>query len=245
MNSTSPDSHASGFLDAAPDPLRYDGHTSDPMEAAGMIAGLTPLNKKVLDIGCGTGSLSRLLVDLRGAKLVGIEPDLTRATTAQARGIDARHGFFDEAMVQNLGKFDVVIFADVLEHLPDPATVLRLTKQVLAPGGVIVASVPNIAHWTVRWELLCGRFEYESCGIMDATHLRWFTENSIRNLFESSGYHVDTIRHTAGLNASAYHKMFFWRNFRPRRYKFPLIRWLAKTWPRLFGLQHVVRAELK
>jgi len=245
MNSTSPDCHASGFLDAAPDPLRYDGHTSDPMEAAGMIAGLTPLNKRVLDIGCGTGSLSRLLVDLRGAQLVGIEPDLARATTAQARGIDARHGFFDEAMVQNLGKFDVVIFADVLEHLPDPAAVLRLTRQVLAPGGVVIASIPNIAHWTVRWELLWGRFDYQSCGIMDATHLRWFTEQSVRNLFESSGFRVNAMQHTAGIGAAVYHRTFFWRNFRPRRYKFPLIRWLAKTWPRLCGLQHVVRAELK
>jgi hypothetical protein len=80
---------------------------------------------------------------------------------------------------------------------------------------------------------------------MDATHLRWFTERSVRNLFESSGYRVDTIKHTAGIGAAVYHEMFFWRNFRPRRYRFPLIRWLARTRPRLFGLQHVVRAYLE
>jgi methionine biosynthesis protein MetW len=215
------------------------------MEAAGMIASLTPLNQRVLDIGCGTGSLSRLLVDLRGAKLVGIEPDLPRVSIARERGIDARHGLLDEAVAQSLGKFDVVIFADVLEHLPDPAAMLQLTRKVLNPGGMVIASIPNIAHWSVRWELLWGRFDYRSCGIMDATHLRWFTENSVRTLFESSGYRVDTIKHTAGIGAAVYHEMFIWRNFRPRRYRFPLIRWLARTRPRLFGLQHVVRAYMK
>jgi methionine biosynthesis protein MetW len=245
MNSASPDRHAAGFLDVAPDPLRYDGHTSDPMEAAGMIAGLTPPNKRVLDVGCGTGSLSRLLMDMRGARLVGIEPDLQRATTARTRGIDARHGFFDEAAVQNLGKFDVVVFADVLEHLPDPASALQLTRQVLEPDGVVIASVPNIAHWSVRLELLCGRFDYQSCGIMDATHLRWFTERSLRALFESSGYRVEAVQQTAGVGGSVYHEYFFWRWFRPRRCRIPLIRWLAKTLPRLFGYQHVVRAYLK
>lgn len=245
MNSASPDQHAIGFLDVVPEPLRYDGHTSDPLEAAGMIAGLTPANKRVLDVGCGTGSVSRLLVDLRGAKLVGIEPDLPRVTTARSRGIDARHGFFDETSAQNLGKFDVVVFADVLEHLPDPAAVLQLTRRLLEKDGVVIASVPNIAHWSVRLELLFGRFDYQSCGIMDATHLRWFTERTFRALFEASGYRVDTIQQTVGLGAVVYHEQFFWRCFRPRRYRIPLIRWLTKTFPRLFGYQHVIRAVLK
>src|SRR6185312_9719308 len=100
MNSASPDQHAKGFLECAPDPLRYDGHTSDPMESAGMIASLTPANKRVLDVGCGTGSVSRWLVELRQASLVGIEPDIERATIARQRGIEVRHGFFDEAAVQ-------------------------------------------------------------------------------------------------------------------------------------------------
>jgi len=245
MNLESPDRNSGGFLKAPPDPLRYDGHTSDPTEAAGKIAGLTPRDKRVLDIGCGTGSLSRLLVDLQGAKLVGIEPDLSRATIARNRGIDARHGYFDEASVQGLGKFDVVVFADVLEHLPDPAAALRLTRQVLDPGGIVIASVPNIAHWSVRLELFCGRFDYQSCGIMDATHLRWFTEKTLRDLFESSGYGVETIQQTAGVGGSVYYEYFFWRWFRPRRYRPPLIRWLAKSFPRLFGYQHVIRAVVK
>lgn len=106
MSSTSPDQHAKGFAVAAVDPLRYEGHTSDPDEAAGMIAGLLPPNKRVLDVGCGTGSMPRLLVDLRGVKLVGIEPDLDRVQKARARGLDVRHGILDEATAKELGLFD-------------------------------------------------------------------------------------------------------------------------------------------
>lgn len=242
MNAASPDQHATGFLSASPDPLRYDGHTNDPAEAAGMIAALIRPNARVLDVGCGTGSVSKIIVETTGARLIGIEPDPQRVAVAQARGIDAHMGFFDEQSATRLGKFDVVVFADVLEHLPDPAAALRIAHNVLNPDGMVIASVPNIAHWSVRWDLLCGRFDYESCGIMDATHLRWFTEKSIRALFESSGYRVDNIGQTAGVLLSVYSERFPWRYLRPRRFRRPLVRCLARLMPRLFGCQHVVYA---
>jgi methionine biosynthesis protein MetW len=244
MKPDSPDQHAQGFAITAVDPLRYDGHNGDPCESAGLIASLLPPNKRVLDVGCGTGSMSKLLVDLRGVQLVGIEPDSERAEKARSRGIDVRQGILDESALKELGQFDVVIFADVLEHLPDPWSMLKLTQRLLVPGGMVIASVPNIAHWSVRWELMCGRFDYESCGIMDATHLRWFTERSLRTLFESAGYRVDCILPTAGVAGSVYREFRFWRWFRPRRYRVPLIRRLSKSFPRLFGYQHVIRAVL-
>jgi methionine biosynthesis protein MetW len=227
------------------DPLRYEGHTNDPHEAAGMIATLLPQNKRVLDVGCGTGSMSRLLVDLRGVQLVGLEPDLTRVQKARARGLDVRQGILDEATASALGQFDAVVFADVLEHLPDPWSALKLAHRVLAPNGVVVASVPNVAHWSVRWELLWGRFDYQSCGLMDATHLRWFTERSLRKLFESAGYRVDHVQPTAGTHGSVYCEYRLWRWFRPRRWKPSLVRRLSVTCPGLFGYQHVIRAVTK
>jgi methionine biosynthesis protein MetW len=245
MSSHSPDQHAQGFIVADVDPLRYDGHNSDPCECAGMIAGLLPENKRVLDVGCGTGSMSKLLADLRGVQLVGIEPDLARAEKARERGLEVRHGLLDESALHDLGLFDVVVFADVLEHLSDPWSVLNFAQRMLAPSGMVIASVPNIAHWSVRWELLWGRFDYQSCGIMDATHLRWFTERSLRALFESAGYRVDRIQQTAGVRSSAYLEYRLWRWFRPRRYRAALIRWLVKMFPRLFGYQHVIRAVRK
>lgn len=242
MNANSPDQHATGFLHLDLDPLRYDGHTLDPWETTGMIASLVPTGKRVLDVGCGTGSMSKLLVDSRGAKLIGIEPDLQRAEKARERGLEVRHGIFDAEMAAQLGIFDVVIFADVLEHLPDPFAVLSLTRQVLSRDGMVIVSVPNVAHWSVRYELLFGRFEYESCGIMDATHLRWFTEHTIKGLLESAGFRIDAVQQTAGVGGSVYYEYLLWRMFRPRRYRPPLIRRLTKMMPRLFGYQHVIRA---
>lgn len=242
MNAASPDQHASGFLAAAPDPLRYDGHTKDPAEAAAMVAALVGPSARVLDVGCGTGSVSKIIVEITGAELTGIEPDSQRAAVARARGINVIQGLFDEKIIADLGKFDVVVFADVLEHLPDPSSALRLAHRVLIPNGAVVASIPNIAHWSVRLDLLRGRFDYQPYGIMDATHLRWFTEKSVRGLFESSGYQIERIDHTAGILLPAYQEYFLWRHFRPRRYRIPAVHFLARHFPRLFGCQHVVRA---
>lgn len=245
MKTPSPDRHAAGFLEVCPDPLRYDGQTNDPAESAGMIAALVQPNARVLDVGCGTGSISKIIVETTGAQLTGIEPDPQRVAVARSRGINALQGFFDEKTIDNLGKFDVVVFADVLEHLPDPATALRLAHHVLKPDGAVVASIPNIAHWSVRLDLLCGRFDYQPYGIMDATHLRWFTEKSVRVLFETTGYQIESLRHTAGVLLPVYYEHFLWRYFRPRRWRNPLIRLLTKAMPRLFGCQHVIRATQK
>lgn len=209
-----------------------------------MIAAMVQSGARVLDIGCGTGAISKFLMDTRGVQLQGIEPDPQRVALAKARGVNVTQGFFDEKSIESLGKFDVVVFADVLEHLPDPSAALQLARNVLKPDGVVVASIPNIAHWSVRLDLLCGRFDYQPYGIMDATHLRWFTEKSVRALFNMSGYQVEDIRHTAGVLLPAYND-FPWRYFRPRRYRKPVVRFLARKLPRLFGCQHVVRATLK
>ncbi len=244
MKTTTPDQYGDGLLATSLDPLRYDGHPLDPAEAAGMIASLIQPNVTVLDIGCGTGAISKFLVETRGVQLLGIEPDSERVALAQSRGINVKQGYFDEKTAEALGKFDAVVFADVLEHLPDPAAALRLALKVLKPGGAVVASIPNVAHWSVRYNLLLGRFDYQPYGIMDATHLRWFTVKSVRNLFEMSGYTVEQIRHTAGVLLPAYDE-FPWRYFRPRRYRKPVVRYLARKLPRLFGCQHVIRASPK
>lgn len=75
---------------------------------------------------------------------------------------------------------------------------LREVKNSLAPDGRVLASIPNVAHWTVRAQLLFGNFNYKPTGIMDATHLRWFTRRSVRRLFEAAGYEVEDIRGAAG-----------------------------------------------
>jgi SAM-dependent methyltransferase len=87
-------------------------------------------------------------------------------------------------------QFERIVFADLLEHLPDPIPVLAGYRRLLAPGGRLLVSLPNVAAWTVRLELLFGRFEYAESGILDRTHLRFFTRASGRRTLEAAGYRV-------------------------------------------------------
>lgn len=92
--------------------------------------------------------------------------------------------------------FDVAVFGDILEHLRNPWRVLEATRQILKPEGYVVASIPNIAHGAIRLALLQGRFEYAQLGILDDTHLRFFTRQTVEHLFEQSGYCLEIIERT-------------------------------------------------
>ncbi len=228
-----------GFLTRAPDPLRYDGnHDLDPHEVSGIISALVPQGSRVLDVGCGTGALSVVLRDVNRAEVKGIEPDVARAALARERGLDVVTGVLAPALLDTLGTFDVVIYADVLEHLPDPLGELVKVAPFVRPGGVVIVSVPNIAHWSVRFDLLRGRFRYAPYGIMDATHLRWFTEETIRSVVTQAGLDVVGVQQTAGVMLQCYRETKLAsinEAFRSRQ-----VRRLTKRFPRLFGCQHVV-----
>ena len=229
-------------LSVAPvDPLRYDRQTDDRWESTGMLLRMIPEGARVLDVGCGTGSVSRLVRDVRRARVLGLEPNPERARLAAERGIEVEVGTFGESVVRRHGAFDVVLFADVLEHLEDPAAMLRAVRGALAPGGRVLASIPNVAHWSVRLALLAGRFDYQPTGIMDATHLRWFTRASVARLFRESGYAVDEMRASAGMFLPAYTES-------PLRHLPPgavlaFVRRINAVAPGLFGCQHVVAAR--
>ncbi len=235
----SPDAGAGGFLTIAPDPYRYDGnHELDPWEVSGMIAELVPIGSRVLDVGCGTGALSVVLRDERQATVVGIEPDVSRAARAAERGIDVHVGVLTPALRAVVGTFDVAIYADVLEHLPDPLGELVKVAPFLRPEGVVVVSVPNVAHWSVRLDLLRGRFRYARFGIMDATHLRWFTEETIRQVMDQAGLDVVRVQQTAGTMLLCYRETRLAKI--PERWRSRVVRRLSRVFPRLFGCQHIV-----
>jgi methionine biosynthesis protein MetW len=223
------------------DPLRYDGHVDAPQEVARMLAELVPMGSRVLDVGCGTGSVSRIIADTRDAQIIGVEPDSCRAAAARARGLEVHEQLFTAAILQELERFDVIVFADVLEHVADPSSFLQLAQRALRPGGRVIASVPNVAHWSVRVDLLRGRFDYQPFGIRDATHLRWFTAETIRLLFESSAFRVVSMRHTAGVTLPEYEARRPWR-WIPRHRRDSLIRALTRRLPLLFGCQHIIHA---
>jgi SAM-dependent methyltransferase len=154
-----------------------------------------PWCRRVLEVGCARGGLGALL-KARGHHVTGIEL-VGEAADAARRRLDA----VLEADVEADGfpfpadSFDAILFADVLEHLVDPWRVLREAAGVLAPGGVVVASIPNLQHHDVLWRLLRGRWEYRERGITDFGHLRFFTLHTIRGLFAQAGLHIDHVGH--------------------------------------------------
>ncbi|GAB2983572.1 class I SAM-dependent methyltransferase [Mucilaginibacter puniceus] len=152
-----------------------------------------------LDIGCGAGNFGRILKTRFNAEVWGIEPDKKSAAIAEGVLDKIINDVFDDESLKKLDrKFDVIFFNDVLEHVPDPDWALRKCHQLLNPGGVIVASLPNMRFYTVINELLFEQdFKYQDSGIMDKTHLRFFTKKSMIRLFNENGY---TIKSIEGIN---------------------------------------------
>ena len=133
------------------------------------------------------------------------------------------------ALAQCAGEYDVIVFADVLEHLRDPERVLRSLAPFLARGGRVLASIPNVAHWSIRWRLLAGRWQYQDRGILDRTHLRFFTRETALALFASAGLAV-----TRATGVYGFPRVFY----PPDRVQ----AWIAPRWPELFMIQFVIEA---
>lgn len=133
-----------------------------------------PVGGAVLDVGCASGGLLAALGG-QANRREGIEPD-PRAASAAAQVVDRVHvGLVGDVAGIELGAFDVVVLADVLEHVADPRTALVAATQWAKPSGRIVISLPNVAHWSIRLHLLRGHWDYQDRGILDDTHLRFFT----------------------------------------------------------------------
>ena len=148
----------------------------------------------ILDVGCSAGYLGEYLV-AQGHRVTGIDITQEAVDTAQKFLTDAYcmkvEEYFD--MYPN-SRFDVIIFGDVLEHVTNAEEVLRMSATALKPNGRVIASIPNVGHLAIRAMLLEGRWEYGELGLLDRDHVRFFTENSIRQLFGDSNYGVDDVR---------------------------------------------------
>ncbi len=154
-----------------------------------MIAARVGGGARVLDVGAGEGALAVELQG-RGCKVVCLEVDEVRAAKARQKGLEVVLRSIEAAPIEDLGQFDVVVCADVLEHLLDPRAALLKVKAALAPRGKVLASIPNVAFYGVRLRLLAGRFDYTDTGILDRTHLRFFTRVTARRLLEDAGFKV-------------------------------------------------------
>ncbi|HET8796367.1 MAG TPA: class I SAM-dependent methyltransferase, partial [Thermoanaerobaculia bacterium] len=140
---------------------------------------------RVLDAGCGFAATSEY-IQKRGNDVTGIESSAAACAVAAKRLSRVIHADLVTAPLDGL-QFDVIIFADVLEHLPWPVGVLKRYLSALAPNGSIIVSLPNVGLWSVRLAHLAGRWDYEETGVLDRTHLRFFTRKSARWLLEQAG----------------------------------------------------------
>jgi 2-polyprenyl-3-methyl-5-hydroxy-6-metoxy-1,4-benzoquinol methylase len=151
--------------------------------------------KSVLDVGCGQGGFGALLKSKRGGmRVVGIEPTEYGCSQARARLDHVIHGTFPNDVSPRGQRFDCIVFNDVLEHMFDPASALVAARFMLAPDGRVVASIPNIRHWTILVKLgVLGRWDYRDDGILDRTHVRFFTRSTMVEFFNAEQYTVERI----------------------------------------------------
>ena len=160
------------------------------------IINLVGKNKRVIEFGCSSGFMSEVLRNELNCEVVGLEINRDDAKKAESYCKEVIIGDIEEfKWCEKLpgASFDVAIFADILEHLKDPKGVLKKVKDFLNEDGYVLISVPNIANISVRLELLLGSFEYEELGILDNSHLKYFTLKSLLNLIEDAGFYVDFV----------------------------------------------------
>lgn len=149
----------------------------------------------ILEIGCGTGATGALALKAgKAGRYVGIELFEAAAREARKTLSDVLGGDVERmALPFAPASFDALILSEVLEHLVDPWALMGRLAPLIRPGGMVLASSPNVAHWRVIRELLRGRFELADQGVFDRTHMRWFTPASFRAMFEGAGFRVEHV----------------------------------------------------
>jgi methionine biosynthesis protein MetW len=217
---------------------------SDSNRPTSKLFHLVPAGSRVLDIGCATGYLARALRESKGCRVIGIEIDPDAAQAAASACDTVIQGDIEDpgVLAQAGTDYQVVIMADVLEHLRQPGDALRRIRTLLAPSGMLLLSVPNVAHFTVRKNLLLGRFERTDRGILDRSHLHFFTLASLRRLLEDNGYAIERMDISYSMPGKLTKAL---RVLGPvnRRMVAPLLALIARRCPGFFALQFIICAR--
>jgi len=174
--------------------VKFGKDTKSYKHREDLIALLPQGTRKVLDVGCGLGMMG---VELKkqGIEIVGIEKNIDAAKEAEKNLSKIIIGDIENIILPfEKGYFDCLIFGDILEHTIDPWKVLKKCKEYLKKGGYCIASIPNVSHYSIIQNLLKNKWEYEDSGLMDRSHLRYFTLTSIRRLFYELGFTIIDIK---------------------------------------------------
>ena len=161
-----------------------------------------PQGLDVLDVGCGSGVHGAELKRIHQHRVTGVdlsEESIRKASSRLAAALVADITRPQDYPFASGPGFDIILFSDILEHIYDPVAVLSSHLKLLKPGGYVLISLPNVAIWNVRLELLFGRFRYQDTGTLDRTHIRFFNQRSFRELLANCGLKVERSRITPGI----------------------------------------------
>jgi glycosyltransferase involved in cell wall biosynthesis len=187
---------------------------------------------RILDLGCSSGLLAERLREM-GHQVTGV--DLNELEGVRGRTDEFFRADLNDGIPPEVGAgFDIVLGADVLEHLVNPGALLRQARSLLTPVGTAIFCVPNIAHWYPRFRSTLGMFDYDQRGILDSTHLRFFTRRSIRRLIERQGFTIRRVE-SVGLPFDALEvedAKAHWLRLADH--------FLLSVWPTMFGYQFIV-----
>ena len=210
----------------------YSSHTLlvDALPAEGR-------GRRVLDIGCAAGYLAAMLAG-RGYEVVGIERPGGHGDSFP-ENVELVEADLDSGLPPLRGKFSYVICGDILEHLRDPAKLLKQVAANLEPDGLLVASVPNSGNFYFRLNILFGRFPQDDKGLFDRTHLRFYMWKGWAELFATAGFQVEQRKVTAIPVGLALPK---WDGTAAVRALESLAYAAARVRPTLFAYQFVVTA---
>jgi methionine biosynthesis protein MetW len=229
------------FLVSGTNELRYQPKESDPYSSHAQILRLVGEGngRRLLDVGSAQGVLAQRFTE-RNFEVTCIEGNAELAAAAKGKCHQMIVADLDQGLPALTGQFDVIVYGDILEHLKNPSGVLESLNRHLNPSGKVVISVPNFVHLFVRLNILAGRFEYMDRGILDRTHLRFFTLASFRRFLTQAGLEVDELVVTPVplllLAPPRYHGRWL-------RALHGINAWLARCWKTMFGYQFIAVAH--
>jgi len=174
--------------------LTYQSKVSDPYSSHSVILSRAGDGKgrRLLDVGAAQGVLAQRFAH-RGFEVTCIEGSAELAALGKSKCHEMIVADLDKPLPTLNGEFDMIVYGDILEHLRNPLEVFKGFNRYLRPNGKVIVSVPNFAHLWVRLNLLLGRFDYADRGILDRTHLRFFTLRSFRDFLREGGLEVEDI----------------------------------------------------
>jgi len=185
-------------------------------------------NSKILELGCATGFMSQYFQQQKKCKVFAVD------INSQATAFVKKHckktitGDLEDKKtwieIKKYKPYDIVFASSIIEHLSQPEFILQMTKQVLKNSGSLIITIPNIAHWRMRWNLLIGNWNYQDYGVLDKTHLRFFTYYTFQHLIKQAGFKIQLIK----IDPAGGIKYF---------------NWIAKYFPNFYAHQILIKAQ--